>query len=199
MKLRTLNTFLSYVVLVLGLYLVTSPFFPNIALAISRARNSSEGFVYQSRLAGDVTDAELAEPPADNRLVIPQIYLDAAIHEGESIDTLNLGVWRRPQTSTPDKGGNTVFAAHRYMYSSGPNTFYHLDKLALGDRFMLFWEGVEHDYEVTEIKEVPASAVEIEEETSDDRITLFTCTPLWSAKRRLVVVAKPIELPEKPL
>jgi LPXTG-site transpeptidase (sortase) family protein len=199
MKLKTANSALSYAVLALGLYLVFSPFFPNIALALSRSRDNTGGFVYQSRLAGAVPDGELAPPPLSNRLVIPQIYLDAGINESQSAEALNLGVWRRPNTSTPDKGGNTVFAAHRFLYSSGPNTFYHLDKMALGDRFMIFWEGVEYDYEVTEIKEVPATAVEIEAETSDDRITLFTCTPLWTAKRRLVVVAKPIELPEKPL
>ena len=48
----------------------------------------------------------------------------------------------------------------------------------------------EYLYTVTEIKEVPASAIEIEAPTDTARLTLYTCTPLWNPVNRLVVIAE---------
>jgi sortase A len=47
-------------------------------------------------------------------------------------------------------------------------------------------------YKVAEIKTVASTAGEVEAPTDTDQLTLYTCTPLWSAKERLVIVAKPI-------
>ena len=52
------------------------------------------------------------------------------------------------------------------------------------------WEDKEYDYKVTSIREVPPTAIEIEAPTDANIVTLYTCTPLWSAKNRLVVVAE---------
>ena len=39
---------------------------------------------------------------------------------------------------------------------------------------------------------VEKTAVEIESPTEDDILTLYTCTPLWSSSKRLVVQAVPV-------
>ena len=132
---------------------------------------------------------DLKPIPKDNMLVIPKIGVDAKIQEGKTDATLNKGIWRRPNGSNPDKGGNTVFAAHRYMYTAGPNTFYSLDKLAVGDKIIVFWSGKEYDYQVNTTREVPPTATEIEHNTKDPIVTLYTCTPLFTSKNRLVVTA----------
>jgi sortase A len=131
--------------------------------------------------------------PEENTIVIPKIGVDGRVHEGKSLATLNKGVWRRPRSSTPDKGGNTVFVAHRFLYTSGPNTFYHLDKLTQGDRFVIFWEKKRYVYEVTETRIVLPEELDIEAPTREPVLTLYTCTPLFTADKRLVVRAKVIE------
>jgi sortase A len=135
--------------------------------------------------------------PADNRLVIPKIALDQHIYIGKSQYLVNKGPWARPNTSTPPKGGNTVIVGHRFTYS-GPATFYSLDKVAAGDTVVLYWHGKEYDYKVARKEVVPATAIEIERPTKDSQLTLYTCTPLWSAKDRLVIIAKPISQKDTP-
>lgn len=141
---------------------------------------------------GIVNDAPLQGLPTENTLVIPQIGVDGSVVEGASIDVLKSGFWHRPNTSTPEKGGNTVIIGHRFLYKTGPKTFYGLDKLNEGDEFALFWEGKEYIYRVFEKKLIEPTEVSIEANTEEPMLTLYTCTPLWTAKQRLVVRAKPL-------
>lgn len=180
----------------IGLYLVVSPFLPSIVYSFSQP---SQNYTYVDEEAfHKLSDANknfknLKIIPKENTLIIPKIGVDGLIHEGESDRTLDKGIWHRPKSSTPDKGGNTVLAAHRFMYTQGPITFYHLDKLVLGDKITVIWNKKQYDYEVIEIKEVLPTAIEIENNTDEPILTLFTCTPLFSTERRLVVVAKLVE------
>ena len=138
----------------------------------------------------DAKASDLRPIPSENTLFIPQIGADGKVFEGNSNATLNKGFWRRPKSSTPDKGGNTVIVAHRFLYTAGPKTFYNLDKMEVGDKFALYWEGKEYNYEVFEVTIVAPTAVEIEGYSDEAMVTLYTCTPLWTAKDRLVVKAK---------
>jgi len=191
MVLRKINFVLAILVALVGLYLAFAPLYPSASLWIrTLLADERDGYKYASQLATNAGLTDLPPAPKGNRLVIPQILVDGEIHEGTSPFTLDQGIWHRPLSSTPAEGGNTVLAAHRYLYSSGPNTFYSLDKLAIGDEFYLMWEDKEYDYKVTSIREVPPTAIEIEAPTDANIVTLYTCTPLWSAKNRLVVVAE---------
>lgn len=180
------NRILSALVLLVGGYLVVQPVYPAVVLWFQNSFNADGGYVYQSHLEGGAG----VGVPEGNRLVIPSIHVDGKLVEGEDPIALDQGIWRRPGTSTPDQGGNTVLAAHRYLYRSGPNTFYNLDKVELGDELAVYWDDTEYDYRVTEIKEVDPDATEVEGMTSTSVLTLYTCTPLWTASRRLVVVAE---------
>lgn len=128
--------------------------------------------------------------PQDNRLMIQKIGLNVPINEGQNISALNTGSWRRPNTSSPNKDGNTVIVGHRFTYR-GNDMFYHLDKVKQGDNIRIWWEGKKYDYTVRAISEVGPEKTEVEAPTEIKQLTLYTCTPLWSAKNRLVVVAKP--------
>lgn len=125
-----------------------------------------------------------------NRIVIPKMGVDNVILEGATADTLWKGIWRMPVSSTPDQGGNTVITAHRYLYKP-PNTktFYNIDKLVAGDIITIFWEGEKYEYRVSETKIVEPSEVSILNNTSNAQLTIFSCTPLFTSKQRLVVIA----------
>jgi len=135
-----------------------------------------------------VTPAEQASA----RLKIPKIGVDTNLNEGLGDETMDIGPWRRPGTSTPELGGNTVIAAHRYRELRGANTFFYLDRLVVGDRFTLSWAGKDYEYEVRSTSVVARDALEIENPTETPRVTLYTCTPLWSSTQRLVVVGEPV-------
>jgi len=188
---RQFNNGLTGLVVTLGLYITILPWLPNLQLWINQWFDDTNGYVYRGDLARGQTDnSRLSDPPDDNRLVIPSISLDEPIVEGQSLSVIGLGgAWRRPNTSTPDKGGNTVLVGHRFSFSD-PATFYHLDKINVGERFAVWWDRQEYIYEVFETIIVPASAVEIEGRTDQPVLTLYTCTPIWTATNRLVVKAK---------
>lgn len=197
-SLRAINRLLSTLVALLALFILASPLLPLLTYQVGRWFDTTDGYRYQSNLAtasGAGLGSLIPVPRDRNILVIPQIGVDAEILEGSSASVLNRGLWRRPRTGTPEKGGNTVITGHRFLYTNGPNTFYALDKMRIGDRFLIFWNGEEYDYEVEDIRTVTSDRVEIERNTKDDIVTLYTCTPLWTSKNRLVVRAKRIVLP----
>ncbi len=129
--------------------------------------------------------------PKENRLIIPKLMLDEPIYEGEPIYTVDKGIWRRPRTSTPDLNSNTVLVGHRFTYR-GAAVFYHLDLVKAGDEMAVYWNGQKYLYKVTTTKIVPPTEVSVEAPTHAQTLTIYTCTPLWTSKDRLVVIAERI-------
>lgn len=127
-----------------------------------------------------------------DQLRIPTIGVTMDIVEGRNAQvSLRKGAWLLPGTSTPDQGGNTVLGGHRWLYRPpSARTLYHLDKLAVGDPVEVDWEGTTYRYRVREVKVVTPEQVEILENTTEDIVTIFTCTPLFSSAKRLVVIAE---------
>lgn len=190
MSLKRVNDILTVIVVLLGMYLVIMPFLPNLQLLISRYFDESDGYIYRSSLAteADIDEDTLVEAPEGKRLVIPAIQLDEEIIIGDSPSLVHAGAWKRPNTSTPDQGGNTVITGHRFTYDT-PATFYHLDKLEVGDKLGVWWDGQEYVYEIFNVLTVEPSAIEIEGFSDIPMLTLYTCTPVWTATNRLVVQA----------
>lgn len=65
--------------------------------------NAFEGYVYQSEKSPEELEEKtnrLPPIPNENRLVIPKIYVNALITEGEDKSALAQGIWRKPNTST---------------------------------------------------------------------------------------------------
>jgi LPXTG-site transpeptidase (sortase) family protein len=191
--LKTYNRLLAFAVVLLGTYIAIAPLLPQIEYKL---RNTSPEYIapYEGDLANTQGSTSTDPLPTDNRLVIPSIGVNEPIIESTSINSIrNGGTWRRPNTARPNEQSNTVIVGHRYFRSS-TSTFYHLDKVAVGERLAVYWEGTEILYEVNEIKVVPANAVAIEAPTTKEQLTLYTCTPIWTATERLVVIAKPVTI-----
>ncbi len=122
---------------------------------------------------------------------MPTALFDGAVIDGPDARALRNGVWHRPNSSSPDKGGNTVFAGHRFTYTNPQGAFYHLDKLRIGDALAVIWDHHFYHYRVSEVRVVGPNETSIEAPTPQPQLTLYTCTPLTLPKDRLVVIAKP--------
>lgn len=178
-NLRATNHLLSLAVIALAGYITIWPFLPTVTWW---ARH--EAPVFSS------APTVILQPtiPQQNTLVIPSLGLTQLIHEGLGEATLNKGVWRRPLSSSPDKQSNTVLTGHRFTYS-GHSVFYYLDKVQVGEQIHIFWESKRYTYTVAQLLEVSPDRGEIEAATAEPTLTIYTCTPVWSAKNRLVIQA----------
>lgn len=198
-RLRTINRIISFLLFFIVLYILYFGIEPELNLIVVKAFDSTNGYIYNgqtAKLRGNLSENVLRDFPKDNRLIIPKIRVNGPINEGNDSEILNRGLWRRPNTSTPDLGGNTVITAHRFLYRRGPNTFYHLNNLSIDDEIIIFWNDKEYLYLVSEIDVVEPDFIEIEEPTTIDILTLYTCTPLYTSKKRLVVRAELVEVYE---
>ena len=171
--LKTINRLLIIAIVLLNGYVLFMPLLPAAKYKIVKATTKP------------VEDFSTIDRSSD-RLLIPSLRLEEKVFYGQDGSLVNKGIWHRPNTVTPDKSGNAVFVGHRFTYADA-SVFYNLDKVKTGDKLVAVWQGKIYVYKVTETKVVPADAVQIEGQTSDTRLTLYTCEPLWSTKNRLVV------------
>lgn len=180
---RSFNNALTIIALLLSMYILAAPFVPSASLAVERRVNTAtaEEVIKETKVS------------TENTLIIPRIFLEEQINEGQSENTLENGAWRIPFTSTPDAGSNTVIAGHRFYYTKSA-VFYHLDKLVQGDSIIVDWVGKRYTYIVTSTQIVTPDRISIQDPTPVPTLTLYTCTPMWSSQYRLVITA---ELREK--
>lgn len=182
LSLRRTNYVLVVIITLLATYIFIWPFLPMISWWLGHSVPVISSPV--------VTTVPMSDSiPKDNTLVIPKLNMREIVHEGRDISTLRQGVWRIPTSSTPDKGGNTIMAGHRFTYD-GQAVFYNLDKVATDDSLTVYWQGKRYDYKVIMINEVPPTDESLIAPTNESVLTIYTCTPLWSAKNRLVVTAE---------
>jgi sortase A len=186
LNLRRINDFLSVVIIVLALYIFIWPFLPSLKWWTK----------FQAPIISHVPSVSVAasQPiPKENTLIIPTLEMQEQVYDGATLHTLSKGIWHLPNSSSPDKGGNTVMAGHRFTYS-GKAVFYYLDKVKVNDNMTLYWQGKRYDYVVTAINVVPPTDGKLVAPTDTPTLTVYTCTPLWSAKDRLVITAKLAEI-----
>jgi sortase A len=117
---------------------------------------------------------------------IPRIGVDKAVVEGVSRADLREGPGHYPSTPLPGQPGNAAIAGHRTTYGA---PFYRLDQLSAGDVVSVTTRQGEFRYLVADSQVVKPSQTEALEPTLDNRLTLTTCHPRFSARERLVVTA----------
>lgn len=187
MKLARINTILLVAIIVVNGYIIALPLIPK-ALFWLQARDTHKVQALQNKVR-PTRPATAEQKPTENRLIIPSMLLDEPINEGKTAVTLRQGLWRRPATSTPDKSGNTVIAGHRLTYSNPRGTLYNLDKVKTGDDIGVWWNGKQYLYKVIDTRIVGATETSVEAPTDKPQLTVYTCTPLWLPKNRLIVTA----------
>ncbi len=152
------------------------------------------------------TVANLAPGDPVGRLEIPAIGFDYVVVEGVTLDVLETGPGRFPETSFPGQAGNSAIAGHRATYDAPFNL---LDELVPGDEVRITTLQGSFLYEVLPQPNlsgnpgdpaighylVAPTAVEILDDKGDDRLTLMGCHPRYGSSQRIVVEARLVTEP----
>ena len=129
--------------------------------------------------------AENGRPEIFGYLEIASINVKQYVLTGTNENTLELGPGHYSSTALPGTGGNVGIAGHRTTYGA---PFSNLDALQIGDNLMLTVGSKTYHYNVDSIDVVDAIGGEyVLFDRGDDRLTLTTCHPKYSAKERLIV------------
>jgi LPXTG-site transpeptidase (sortase) family protein len=190
---RRVNNALLGLIIAINAYIIVAPVLPQVSYWWNTHHGSRREQLTQAIHTPAKFHKSTGGTSQPNHLIIPAMLLDQPTLEGPEdkwFSVLRAGIWRWPGSSTPDKGGNTVFLAHRFSYTGPHGAFYYLNKLRPGDEIGVVWSGKTYTYTVVSSTEVPPTETSIQTNTQDARLTLFTCTPLWHPVNRLVVVAK---------
>jgi len=156
-----------------------------------------EGLVHRHRVASGGPDpSRPGPPPAVGQpvgiLQIPSIGVDQVVVEGVSAPQLARGPGHYPGTPLPGQPGNAGIAGHRTTHSA---PFYDLNELTAGDAVTVTTlQGIFH-YRVVRSEVVLPTDRSVLAPTSTPELTLTTCTPRYSAARRLVVVSRLVSTP----
>lgn len=166
-----------------GLYVLSLTLAPTIAPVIARK---------------PITVSALPTPTkTENRIIIPKLGINIPYAPGEA--SLDRGAqWRYPERGNPASGGNFIIAAHRFSIQPTPmgtiekSPFYSIDKLEVGDKIIVDYEGVRYGYEIDKRFDATPSQTEIEAQSDIAKLTLYSCELSGSESGRIVITASPM-------
>lgn len=119
---------------------------------------------------------------------IPVLHYSSDVREGVDAKTLTHGPGHYPTTAWPGRGGTVGVAAHNVYWLS-------FNRLKVGDRVELQTLHGLFVYEITGSKITAANDIAVLRSTTEHRLALTTCYPLWAgafATQRLVFFAREI-------
>lgn len=127
-------------------------------------------------------------------IAIPSIDVELAVCHGTSLDTLARAIGHIEGSSLPvgGEGSHCILSGHRGLPSA--RLFTDLDKLVVGDTFLLHVLDQVLTYEVDQIRIVePDDLSDLAIVPGEDLCTLVTCTPYGINTHRLLVRGHRIE------
>jgi sortase A len=137
-------------------------------------------------LAGDLRKRSAAGDPL-GRIEIGRIHKKFVFVSGSGEKSLKKGPGHYDNTALPGERGTVGIAGHRTTFLA---PFRKLDKMRRGDRIWLSMPYGRFRYGVESSQVVSPNNTAVLHPTRHDRLVLTTCTPLFSAKRRIIVVAR---------
>lgn len=160
-----------------------------------------------------VPSLKMTVAPPDTRLIIPRINRnvpvinvtteslikkDWAKLETDMQEALRFGVIHYPGTARPGQQGNVVITGHSSYFPWDPGRFKDvfavLHDLQEGDKILLYYNQQQYIYQVTSMKKVWPSELDVLKPSTENKLTLITCTPVGTNLKRLVVEAKLIKI-----
>ena len=126
-------------------------------------------------------------PDVVGRLTILSANINHYVVFGATNKKLEYGPGYILGTSLPGSGGNFAIAGHRTTYGA---PFGNLDRVQVGETIIFQTNTNQYKYQVIDVKIVSPEDNYVLENYGDDRITLTTCHPKFSAKQRLVVIGQ---------
>ena len=139
------------------------------------------------RTTAAVPPPVLVEGDSAARIRIPRIGVDKTVVEGVTTSALREGPGHYPGTPLPGQAGNSAIAGHRTTYGA---PFHRLDELQENDLIYVTTVQGSFVYRVAESLIVAPTDVYVLDATDDNRLTLTTCHPRYSARQRLIIVAE---------
>ena len=165
-----------------GKTIITDPFDPSSVKDIAKE--------YDQRL-------NIADDSIMATLFIPCIGVKMPVYHGTSDEVLQKGIGHLATTSLPIGGESThsVLSGHTGLPSI--QILDNLEKVKIGDYFIIRVLGEDHAYEVYDIDTVlPTETDSLTIQPDQDLCTLVTCTPYGVNSHRLLVHAKRIDVPQ---
>jgi len=133
----------------------------------------------------------LPEGGAFGRLVISPLDLDSLVVKGATRAALKRGPGWIDYTDLPGPTGNAGISGHRTTYLA---PFRNLDRLKPGDTIEFYSPFRRYEYEVFEQLTVTPDRVDVVESTEEPQLTLTACHPPYSARYRLVIHARLVDV-----
>ncbi len=137
------------------------------------------------------TWGSLKEGGAFGRLVIEEMELDTIVVKGTEPRDLRKGPGWIVTTSLPGATGNVGISGHRTTYG---HPFGRLNELVPGDTIDLYSPYRRYRYEVVRSFVVTPDRVDVVAFTEEPMLTLTACHPPFSARQRLIVQSKLVEV-----
>jgi len=145
---------------------------------------------FDSVLVGKADPSQVPPPTPEGEAVaiikIPKIGVEKAVVEGVGVEDLKKGPGHYPGTPLPGQPGNAAIAGHRTTYGA---PFYDMDQLKPNDPILITTKQGSFKYAVESVTPVSPTDVAVVKNTADNRLTLTTCNPRFSASQRLITVA----------
>ena len=126
-------------------------------------------------------------PDVVGRLTILSANINHYVVFGATNKKLEYGPGYILGTSLPGTGGNFAIAGHRTTYGA---PFGNLDRVQVGETIIFQTNTNQYKYQVIDVKIVSPEDNYVLKNSGDDRITLTTCHPKFSAKQRLIVIGQ---------
>lgn len=121
---------------------------------------------------------------AQARLIIPRLQLDDPIGSA-----LAFGPAFYPGSARPGSPYTIAIAGHRTTHT---HPFWALNELQHGDLITIVWHAKRFSYRVTGSRVVSPTDWKAVADVGHERVILSTCTPRFSARERLIVIALPL-------
>ncbi len=131
---------------------------------------------------------------------IPTINVNLPIYHGTSEEVLQIAAGHLAESSLPvgGEGTHSIISGHRGLPSA--KLFTDLDKLVVGDTFVISILNEKLTYRVDQIKVVlPEDVSELAIQSDKDYCTLVTCTPYGINTHRMLVRGHRVENEEEEL
>ncbi len=188
---QSIKKIIGLILIALGLGLLLSSIALNLKQYYSK-KNTVEEF--KEKIESGVASPEIEGNDAVTGdmlyiLRIPSIDSENPVREGTERGVLSDSLGHESGTAFAGEEGNCVIAGHR-NYNFG-KYFNRLDEVEIDDFIYLDSATETYTYVVTDIQVVDPTDVEILEPIEGkETLTLYTCTPIYIATQRLVIIAE---------
>lgn len=159
-----------------------------------RLASTEDTIFYPEKVSGYYDTLDITGTGIMGYLTIDKIDLELPIYHSVNENVLQIAVGHLPGTSLPvgGEGTHTVLSGHRGLVTA--RLFTDLDKMEIGDTFVISVLSEFFTYQVDQIKTVkPYEIDDLRITPGMDYCTLFTCTPYGINSHRLLVRAHRIE------